>query len=258
MRELSFKGGEPDYSLFVDGRAIGTIEAKPVGHSLTGVEEQSEKYVKGVPFGIPAWRLPLPFSYESTGTESRFTNRLDPLPRSRNVFAFHCPEALLGWMENYAAPQPVGSIADYATRKGNFLSSIQHMPPLIDELWPPKPQAIMNLEQSLRDNRPRSLVQMATGSGSVGVKPVANLAVELNVEDGNFAAGATSAPGSTNFIIGPRSIYRFYTDFSQPSAGLLPIQENSHLCRVPNLMKRHTSSNVACYQYRLRVNQSDL
>ena len=39
------------------------------------------------------------------------------------------------------------------------------MPPLIDELWPPKPQAIMNLEQSLRDNRPRSLVQMATGSG---------------------------------------------------------------------------------------------
>ena len=39
------------------------------------------------------------------------------------------------------------------------------MPPLIDDLWPPKPQAIKNLEQSLRDNRPRSLVQMATGSG---------------------------------------------------------------------------------------------
>ena len=39
------------------------------------------------------------------------------------------------------------------------------MPPLIDDIWPPKPQAIMNLEQSLRDNRPRSLVQMATGSG---------------------------------------------------------------------------------------------
>ena len=96
VRELSFKGGEPDYTLFVDGKAIGTIEAKPTGHSLTGVEEQSEKYVKGVPFGIPAWRSPLPFSYESTGTETRFTNRLDPVPRSRNVFAFHRPEALLG------------------------------------------------------------------------------------------------------------------------------------------------------------------
>ncbi len=81
VRELSFKTGEPDYTLFVDGKAIGTIEAKPVGHSLIGVEEQSEKYVKGVPFGLPAWRSPLPFSYESTGTETHFTNRLEiPLP----------------------------------------------------------------------------------------------------------------------------------------------------------------------------------
>ena len=165
VRELSFKGGEPDYTLFVDGKAIGTIEAKPAGHSLTGVEEQSEKYVKGVPFGIPAWRSPLPFSYESTGTETRFTNRLDPVPRSRNVFAFHRPETLLAWVENYARPQAVDTITEYANRKGNFLSRIQHMPPLIDDIWPPKPQAIMNIEQSLRDNRPRSLVQMATGSG---------------------------------------------------------------------------------------------
>src|SRR6266576_6739014 len=197
VRELSFQSGEPDYTLFVDAKAIGTIEAKPTGHSLTGVEEQSEKYVKGVPFGIPAWRSPLPFSYESTGTETRFTNRLDPVPRSRNVFAFHRPETLLGWLENYAPPQAVESITDYANRNGNFLSRIQHMPPLIDELWPPKPQAIMNLEQSLRDNRPRSLVRMATGSGSIGVTPVANLAVELNAEGDNLAAGATSAPGST-------------------------------------------------------------
>ncbi len=81
VRELSFKTGEPDYTLFVDGKAIGTIEAKPVGHSLIGVEEQSEKYVKGVPFGLPAWRSPLPFSYESTGTETHSANRLEiPLP----------------------------------------------------------------------------------------------------------------------------------------------------------------------------------
>ena len=56
VRELSFQTGEPDYTLFVDSKAIGTVDAKPVGHSLTGVEEQSEKYVKGVPCGIPAWR----------------------------------------------------------------------------------------------------------------------------------------------------------------------------------------------------------
>jgi type I site-specific restriction endonuclease len=54
VRELSFKTGEPDYTLFVDGKAISTVEAKPVERSLTGVEEQSEKYVEGVPFGILA------------------------------------------------------------------------------------------------------------------------------------------------------------------------------------------------------------
>src|ERR671923_138838 len=126
VRELSFKTGEPDYTLFVDRKAIGTIEAKPAGHSLTGVEEQSEKYVRGVPFGIPAWRSPLPFSFESTGTETRFISRLDPVPRSRNVFAFHRPETLLAWLENEAAPRAVQSIANYANRKGTFLSRIQH------------------------------------------------------------------------------------------------------------------------------------
>jgi type I restriction enzyme R subunit len=27
--ELSFATGEPDYTLFVDGKALGTVEAKP-------------------------------------------------------------------------------------------------------------------------------------------------------------------------------------------------------------------------------------
>ena len=54
--ELTFKTGEPDYTLFVDGKAIGTTEAKPEGDTLTGVEEQSNKYVAGVPFGLPAWK----------------------------------------------------------------------------------------------------------------------------------------------------------------------------------------------------------
>ena len=97
--ELSFATGEPDYTLFVDAKALGTVEAKAAGHSLTGVEEQSTKYVTGVPAGLPAWHNPLPFCYETTGEETRFTNRLDPEPRSRNVFAFHRPETLLAWVQ---------------------------------------------------------------------------------------------------------------------------------------------------------------
>lgn len=90
---------EVDYLLFVDGKAIGTIEAKPEGFTLTGVEEQSGKYGKGLLDIYPKCRDPLPFAYESTGVETQFTNQLDPSPKSRNVFAFHKPETLLEYLE---------------------------------------------------------------------------------------------------------------------------------------------------------------
>jgi thioredoxin-like negative regulator of GroEL len=45
------------------------------------------------------------------------------------------------------------------------------------------------------------------GSGSIGIKPLPNLAIEVNAEGGNFAAGTAS--GFTYFIIGPRLLYRF-------------------------------------------------
>src|ERR1700733_7997110 len=44
IREFPLSTGEADYLLYADGRAIGVVEAKPEGHSLTGVETQSGKY----------------------------------------------------------------------------------------------------------------------------------------------------------------------------------------------------------------------
>jgi type I restriction enzyme R subunit len=100
IREGLLKGGdEVDYLLFADKKAIGTVEAKPAGFTLTGVQEQSGKYGKGLLDIYPKWREPLPFAYESTGIETQFTNQLDPSPKSRNVFAFHRPETLLGYLE---------------------------------------------------------------------------------------------------------------------------------------------------------------
>ena len=101
IREALLKDrDEVDYLLFVDRKAIGTVEAKPEGFTLTGVEEQSGKYGKSLLDIYPKWREPLPTAYESTGTETRFTNRLDPSPVSRNVFAFHRPETLLAWVQS--------------------------------------------------------------------------------------------------------------------------------------------------------------
>ena len=81
----------------MDGKAAGVIEAKKIGSTLTGVEIQSDKYKTGLPADLPAWYRPLPFCYQSTGVETRFTNDLDPVPRSRNVFLFRRPETFEDW-----------------------------------------------------------------------------------------------------------------------------------------------------------------
>jgi type I restriction enzyme R subunit len=170
IREFPLKSGHgfADYLLYVDGKATGVIEAKKVGSTLTGVEIQSDKYTKGLPEGLPRWRNPLPFSFQSTGVETRFTNGLDPAPRSRNVFAFHRPELFAEWLEpgNGVISEIAAESQDSFGQPSTFLSRLQQMPELITEgLWPAQIKAINNLEASLCDNHPRSLIQMATGSG---------------------------------------------------------------------------------------------
>lgn len=53
VREFPLTTGFADYLLYSDGRAIGVIEAKPAGHTLTGVETQSAEYAEGRPAPLP-------------------------------------------------------------------------------------------------------------------------------------------------------------------------------------------------------------
>ncbi|WP_457640558.1 hypothetical protein [Persephonella sp.] len=95
VREFPLKGGiTADYLLFVNRKAVGVIEAKPEGTTLGGVSEQSQKYLEALPENIPHYKLPLPFSYEASGTEIFFRDIRDPDYRSRRVFHFHKPETL--------------------------------------------------------------------------------------------------------------------------------------------------------------------
>ncbi len=173
VREIPLRSGHgtADYLLYVDGKAAGVVEAKPVGHTLTGVEAQSGKYGAGLPDNLPCFVRPLPFLYESTGSETRFTNGLDPQPRSRNVFSFHKPETLAEWLDTSTASWDPGQrLAAETQAPYSATYSLRHMlttmPPLDDSgLWSVQAEAIRNLEQSLAEARPRSLVQMATGSG---------------------------------------------------------------------------------------------
>lgn len=80
IREFPLLSGEADYLLYADGQIIGVIEAKPEGHTLTGVETQSAKYTTGLPPELPCWRKPPPFAYESTAAVTQFTNTSTPIP----------------------------------------------------------------------------------------------------------------------------------------------------------------------------------
>ena len=86
--------GFADYLFYIDGKAAGVLEAKREGHTLTGVEIQAGKYSGGFSPTLPVHVRPLPFLYQSTGVETRFTNELDPESRSRQTFSFHKPETL--------------------------------------------------------------------------------------------------------------------------------------------------------------------
>ena len=89
IRNFTLKPGHgfADYLVYVDGRAAVVIEAKKEGVTLTGVETQSERYTKGLPDGLPAWSNPLPFSYESTGIETRLSHGLELEPATFSSYA---------------------------------------------------------------------------------------------------------------------------------------------------------------------------
>ena len=161
--------GRVDYLLFVDRRAAGVIEAKKEGETLTGVTWQSARYLDGLPGWVePARAGAMAFAYESTGTETRFTNTLDPDARSRQLFWFHRPETLAELLR-----EPSENDLTQTLRR-----RLTAMPDLdASRLWPAQATAIGNLERSLAENRPRALIQMATGSGKTYT--AANVAYRL-------------------------------------------------------------------------------
>lgn len=151
VREYQTDVGPADYVLFVDRKPVGVVEAKQEnwGHRLTIVEDQSTAYAQAKLKWVENTQ-PLPFVYESTGIVTRFTDGRDPKPRSREVFSFHRPETLKEWAD---APK-------------SLRAALQDLPALpTDGLRDCQINAITNLEASLKQGRPRALIQMATGSG---------------------------------------------------------------------------------------------
>ena len=150
VREYQTDAGPADYVLFVNRKPVGIIEAKreEEGVNLTVAEDQSIRYATAKLKYLN--NEPLVYVYETTGTLTHFTDYSDPKPRYRTVFAFHKPETIAKWMRN-----------------GRSLRSrLQDFPELdTTGLRPAQIKAVVNLEESFKNNRPRALIQMATGAG---------------------------------------------------------------------------------------------
>ena len=158
VREYQTSVGPADYILFVEGKPVGVIEAKPetAGHHITAVEDQTGGYasarLKWVKTGEP-----LRFLYEATGVITRFTDARDPKPRSREVFSFHRPETLREWLGQTATLR--------ARLQGMPLLNPDERPASELRLRDCQEKAIGKLEESFREGKPRALIQMATGAG---------------------------------------------------------------------------------------------
>jgi len=151
VREYQTDVGPADYVLFIDREPIGVIEAKKEeeGHRLSVHEQQAEHYAQSKLKWFADSR-PLPFVYESTGVVTRYTDLRDPKPRARSVFSFHHPKTL----------------KDRIRQKTSLRQRLHQFPDLsVEGLRGCQIKAITNLEKSFMENRPRALIQMATGSG---------------------------------------------------------------------------------------------
>lgn len=151
VREFPTSTGEVDYALFVEGKPVGVVEAKreEAGQTITDVEVQSGRYANSI-FKWIKNDYAIRFVYEATDKLIRFTDYKDIKYRSRTVFSFHRPETL---HELLGQPDTIRN-------------NMKHFPAL-DETGFRKCQinAIKNLDNSFAENRPRALVQMATGAG---------------------------------------------------------------------------------------------
>lgn len=151
VREFPTSTGPVDYVLFINGEPVGVIEAKKssAGENITVVEEQSSRYANST-FKWINRDHSIRFAYEATDKLVKFTDYKDIKYRSRKVFSFHRLEYLESLLQ----------------ASDTIRNNMKHFPPL-DPVGFRDCQinAINNMDVSFADNRPRALVQMATGAG---------------------------------------------------------------------------------------------
>ena len=151
VREYPTDTGEVDYLVFVNRKPVGVIEAKEINKGVelvTKVEKQTNRYANSKFKYID--NVDIRFVYESTGEITRFTDYHDMDYRSREIFTFHSPDELEELLN--ASDTLRNKLKNFPSFDTTGFRDCQV-------------KAITSLEKSFSENKPRALIQMATGAG---------------------------------------------------------------------------------------------
>lgn len=149
IREGLLNGNrEADYFLFINGVAVGVLEAKrkEVDVTTTVVCDQAELYARGVPACYRAYSRPLPIIYQSNGEETYFRDFRDKEGELVEINRIHTPKEIVKML---GIDAPYAGLPDLK-RKG--LRDCQY-------------EAICELESSFRTGQRKALIVLATGAG---------------------------------------------------------------------------------------------
>ncbi len=149
IREGLLKGNlEADYFLFINGKAVGVLEAKreETDAFASKVCEQAALYARSVPNIYQTYQKPLPFIFTSNGKELYFCDFREPDSYFKPIMAIPTPHELvkkLGIEDTFAG---------LPTLKKKGLRDCQY-------------EAVTELEKSFRAGQNRALMVLATGAG---------------------------------------------------------------------------------------------
>ena len=149
IREGLLKGNrEADYFLFINGMAVGVLEAKRKEVDVTSdiVCDQAEMYARGVPDCYKAYSRPLPIIYQSNGEETFFRDFRDEDGDLIELNRIHTPKEIvkmLGIQDPFAG---------LPTLEKKGLRQCQY-------------DAVTELENSFRTGQNKALIVLATGAG---------------------------------------------------------------------------------------------
>lgn len=149
IREGLLQGNkEADYFLFLNGKAVGVLEAKREETDVTAqyVSDQAETYARSVPPCYPAISNPLPVVMKSNGRELYMRDMRHPDSAYNSLSKMPSPKkivAMLGIEDPFAG---LPSVPKKGLRECQF-------------------EAITNLEASFRIGHKKALMVLATGAG---------------------------------------------------------------------------------------------